>query len=192
MLEWATEYWYLCLAALVIGVAVAAWIWLRPARADDVPVREIDEQRPAAPLEPARPVIELAERVDFTATPAGPAPAPIPAPTAAAAPDAVIDTASAATAAPSLDRPAVPTAVGEPDDLSRIKGLGPKLRTLLASFGITRFDQIAAWSDADVAEVDRFLGQFQGRIVRDNWVEQAGYLARGDTEGFAARFGALG
>jgi predicted flap endonuclease-1-like 5' DNA nuclease len=37
------------------------------------------------------------------------------------------------------------------DDLTRIKGLGPKLKTLLASLGVTRFDQIAGWSEEDVA-----------------------------------------
>jgi predicted flap endonuclease-1-like 5' DNA nuclease len=63
---------------------------------------------------------------------------------------------------------------------------------MLNALGITRYDQIAAWTAADIAEVDRFLGMFQGRIARDNWVEQAGYLARGDVAGFAARYGALG
>ena len=33
---------------------------------------------------------------------------------------------------------------------------------------------------------------FKGRITRDRWVEQAGYLARGDTAGFEAQFGKLG
>ena len=77
----------------------------------------------------------------------------------------------------------------ESDDLTRIKGLGPKIATLLSNLGITRFDQIAAWSEADIARVDPQLGTFQGRIARDNWVEQAGYLSAGDVSGFEARFG---
>lgn len=88
-----------------------------------------------------------------------------------------------------VERPQIAAAVGAPDDLTRIKGLGPKLRTVLAELGVTRFDQIAAWSDADIAAIDPHLGAFQGRIVRDNWVEQARYLAAGDVAGFEGKFG---
>lgn len=62
---------------------------------------------------------------------------------------------------------------------------------MLQSLGITRFDQIAAWSDSDIDRIDAQLGKFQGRIRRDNWVEQAGYLAKGDTAGFEGRFGKI-
>lgn len=85
----------------------------------------------------------------------------------------------------------VPAAGGAPNNLRLIKGLGPKANTLLNELGITRFDQIAAWSDEDVARIDANMGSFKGRIVRDNWVEQAGYLASGDTAGFEAKFGKL-
>lgn len=170
MTEWLQNYWYLALGAVVLGLIVAAWIWLRRPEVDTTKP-EIDERPSAGPLEPIKPDIIAAEPMRFDPPP--------PPPTVELPADPT-------------ERPAVPPAVGDPDDLTRIKGLGPKLRTLLTSLGITRFDQIAAWTEADVAEVDRFLGAFQGRITRDNWVEQAGYLARGDTAGFAARFGATG
>ena len=86
-------------------------------------------------------------------------------------------------------RPDLPPASGPADDLTRIKGLGPKLRTMLADLGVTRFDQIAAWTPAEIAAIDSQLGAFQGRIVRDGWTEQARYLAAGDVAGFEARFG---
>jgi predicted flap endonuclease-1-like 5' DNA nuclease len=175
MIEWATQYWYLCLIALVIGIATAAWIWLRVDGADAAPVREIDEQPAPMPLEPARPVIDVAEPVNFAAQP--PAPDPV---------------SAVETPTDGADRPAIAAAVGAPDDLTMIKGVGPKLNALLISLGVTRFDQIAAWGSNEIAEVDRFLGNFQGRIDRDAWIEQAGYLARGDTAGFTARFGELG
>ena len=79
--------------------------------------------------------------------------------------------------------------VGDSDDLTRIKGLGPKIATLLRSLDVTRFDQIAAWSEADVARIDPQLGTFQGRIARDNWIDQARYLSAGDVSGFESRFG---
>ena len=78
---------------------------------------------------------------------------------------------------------------GEVDDLTRIKGLGPRIATLLRGLGVTRFDQIAAWSEADIARIDPQLGSFQGRIVRDNWVDQARYLSAGDVSGFEGKFG---
>lgn len=85
----------------------------------------------------------------------------------------------------------VPAAVGAPDDLLQLKGVGPVLNKLLMSLGVRRFDQIAGWSASDIASVDAHLGNFKGRIVRDNWVEQAGLLARGAIADFEAKFGKL-
>ena len=79
---------------------------------------------------------------------------------------------------------------GTGDDLTRIKGLGPKLAATLADLGVTRFDQIAAWTDADIDRIDSQLGRFEGRIRRDSWVEQAALLATGDSAAFEQRFGA--
>lgn len=98
-------------------------------------------------------------------------------------------------AAAAMESAAVPVqpdpsaAAGDADDLTRIKGLGPKLATLLCGLGVTRFDQIASWDEADTARIDAQLGSFQGRIARDAWVEQARYLAAGDVAGFESRFG---
>ena len=75
------------------------------------------------------------------------------------------------------------------DDLSRIKGLGPKLQTLLPTLGLSTYAQIAALSEADLVKLDTQLGPFAGRPARDGWVEQAKYLAAGDVAGFEARFG---
>lgn len=81
---------------------------------------------------------------------------------------------------------------GPADPLTRMKGLGPKAETVLNGLGVTRYDQIAAWSEADVAAIDPQMGAFRGRIVRDRWVEQAGFLAKDDVAGFEAVFGKLG
>ena len=97
----------------------------------------------------------------------------------------------APTLAPAEIAPA-PAAAGPPDPLTRMKGLGPKAQATLETLGVTRYDQIAAWSDADVARIDAEMGAFRGRIVRDRWVEQARYLAAGDVAGFEAVFGKLG
>jgi predicted flap endonuclease-1-like 5' DNA nuclease len=95
--------------------------------------------------------------------------------------------------APAVPAPApAPAAPASADDLSRIKGVGPKLVALLAELGVTSFAQIAAWSDADVTRIDDQLGRFKGRITRDQWIAQAQLLAAGDETGFAERFGRNG
>lgn len=105
------------------------------------------------------------------AVPAETAPAaPPPAP---AAPDdaALVDDVQAVAA------PAAPADDGEADDLTKIKGVGPKLGELLHRHGVTRFAQIAAW---DEAEIDRFaaiVGRMGSRIRGDDWVGQAKRLA---------------
>lgn len=84
---------------------------------------------------------------------------------------------------------AVPAAGG--DDLTRLKGVGPKLSARLKELGVVSFAQIAGWSEADLAAVDAQLGTFAGRPKRDSWIEQAGFLASGDVAGYEAKFGKL-
>jgi predicted flap endonuclease-1-like 5' DNA nuclease len=86
----------------------------------------------------------------------------------------------------------LPGADGPPDNLQTMKGVGPKLAAQLNQSGITRFDQLAALSANEIAYLDARMGAFQGRLARDRLVEQAHYLARGDTDGFEATFGRLG
>ena len=68
---------------------------------------------------------------------------------------------------------------GGADDFKMIKGVGPKLEIMLNDLGFYHFDQIAAWSAAEVAWVNDNLAGFKGRVSRDNWVEQARKLATG-------------
>lgn len=86
----------------------------------------------------------------------------------------------------------LPGGTAPPDDLTLLKGVGPKFAARLNELGIMRFDQLAALSDNEVEILDGKLGPFKGRIARDRVVEQAGYLARGDREGFEERFGKIG
>lgn len=77
------------------------------------------------------------------------------------------------------------------DDLSLIKGVGPKFADALAALGFHRFEQLARLSAAEIERLDPQLGAFRGRIARDRIVEQAAYLARNDIDGFEQRFGKL-
>lgn len=76
---------------------------------------------------------------------------------------------------------------GKPDNLRKIKGVGPKLEKLLNSLGIFHFDQIAAWGPEEVAWMDGNLQGFRGRVSRDQWVAQAKVLASGQETEFSAR-----
>jgi predicted flap endonuclease-1-like 5' DNA nuclease len=80
---------------------------------------------------------------------------------------------------------------GAPDDLQRLKGVGPKFAQLLQAQGVTRYEQLARLTSAEVERLDSVLGPFRGRLTRDRVIEQADYLARGDEDGFEDRFGKL-
>jgi predicted flap endonuclease-1-like 5' DNA nuclease len=88
--------------------------------------------------------------------------------------------------------PELKPAEGPPDDLRLIKGIGPKLQTMLNDLGVTRFEQIAGWTPEEMAAIDARLGQFQGRPERDKWQEQARLLATGDRKAFERAHGKLG
>lgn len=138
----------LALAALLGGVA--GWV-LRGARPDGtlrLPPREKPASAPpAAAFEPATPT-----------------PSPEPAKPEAVKPAPAPSKAGA-------------TAAAGPDDLTRIKGLGPKAESTLTEAGVFHFRQIASWSAADIEKFDALLNA-RGRIVRDDWVGQAKDLAK--------------
>ncbi len=77
---------------------------------------------------------------------------------------------------------------GKPDPLQRISGIGPKNEKILHTLGFYHFDQIAAWTPSQISWVDDHL-KFNGRIGREEWVEQAKLLAEGAFEQFENRFG---
>ena len=64
------------------------------------------------------------------------------------------------------------------DDLKKLSGVGPALEAKLHEAGITTFAQVAAWTDADIADMDEKLS-FKGRIEREGWVAQAEELSKG-------------
>jgi NADH-quinone oxidoreductase subunit E len=66
---------------------------------------------------------------------------------------------------------------GRGDDLKLIKGVEPVLEDLLHRLGFWHFDQIGAWTPDEIAWVDGHLGEFNGRVEREGWVEQARQLA---------------
>jgi predicted flap endonuclease-1-like 5' DNA nuclease len=116
------------------------------------------------------------------------------APKAKAAPKAAAKPAAApkAAAKPKVAKPAGPERLkaprkGKADDLKEIEGIGPALEKLVNGMGFFHFDQIASWSDADVALVDGEMTNFKGRITRDKWVAQAKIIVSEGLEAFRER-----
>ncbi|ESZ09087.1 proton-conducting membrane transporter [Mesorhizobium sp. M1060] len=135
-----------------------------------------------------------------------PAAKPAPAKPAAAKPAA----AKSADAKPAASKPAAakaapktaaskPAAVpkkaapaaGKADNLRRLIGIGPVNDKLLKGLGVTTYAQIAGWTAADVKRIEDTLN-FDGRIAREKWVEQAKLLATGDEKEFARQFPSAG
>ena len=76
---------------------------------------------------------------------------------------------------------------GRADDLKEIEGIGPAMEKLVNGMGFYHFDQIASWSDADLAMVDAEMKTFKGRIARDKWVAQAKIIVADGLDAFRIR-----
>lgn len=208
MLTLVAENWPFFLIALLIGMTIAYMLWGPSRNRRDV--ARLGHDEPAAPHSDDQAAAEKTTSDPVLAEPAGMAAAGAAA--LAAVPEKVVD---AAVAPPPIaiptptpmprqkpaprpeiverpeGKPNIAAAVGEPDNLRLIKGVGPKLNKLLIELGVTRFDQIAAWKEAEISEVDPYLGSFSGRITRDSWIDQAKYLAKDDIAGFEKKYGKL-
>jgi predicted flap endonuclease-1-like 5' DNA nuclease len=80
-------------------------------------------------------------------------------------------------------------AIGEPDNLKKIRGIGPQNERRLHALGIWHFSQIAGWSEDNVKWVGSYLA-FAGRIDREKWIAQARDLAAGKDTEFSRRVAA--
>ncbi|MBI1385303.1 MAG: 50S ribosomal protein L19 [Rhizobiales bacterium] len=69
---------------------------------------------------------------------------------------------------------------GQADDLTLIKGVGEELQARLNKLGVTQFQQIADFSDEDIAILDERLN-FKGRVEREDWIGQARTLVAAAT-----------
>lgn len=212
MISLISANWLLFLIALLIGVATAFWAWAVSGRENASDYFDADDglldKAGDAVVPTPEPVMPAPAPKVVPAPEPAPAPPP-PAPTPKAAPVAAAAAATKKPAAtptprprkrpvvietptpPPPGKPKIAPAKGDPDNLRLIKGVGPKLNTLLNNLGVTRFDQIAEWKETEIEEVDQYLESFSGRITRDSWIDQAKYLAKDDIAGFEKKYGKL-
>jgi len=59
------------------------------------------------------------------------------------------------------------------DDLTAIRGIGPRLAARLAGVGVVTFRQLADLGEAEIARLQSELGTFVHRMEKDRWQEQA-------------------
>jgi predicted flap endonuclease-1-like 5' DNA nuclease len=64
------------------------------------------------------------------------------------------------------------------DDLTRIRGVGPRLAQHLRSLGVDSYEQLAELDPDALANPDHALAALRSRILRDGWIEQAASLHR--------------
>lgn len=67
----------------------------------------------------------------------------------------------------------------EPDDLTRIEGIGPKVQKVLNQAGIMTFAEVASRTPDQLKEVLE-AARFRGPIHPGTWPQQAGLAAKGD------------
>lgn len=168
----------------VVAGAVISWIMTRTLPEPN----ELELTTPDVPSKPApnaaAPKAEVPKAAPVAAAPPKAKAAPS-APKTAAAPkaEAKPEPQAEAPAAPADDspRPAILRDTpdgGQADDLKKISGVGPKLEQTLNELGVWHYEQVANFTEADIAWVDSRL-RFKGRIERDDWIGQAKALAAG-------------
>ncbi|OJJ12176.1 NADH-quinone oxidoreductase subunit E [Alphaproteobacteria bacterium AO1-B] len=139
------------------------------------------EKKPDAPKKaaPKKTAAKTADKVEKVAEKASE-----PAPVSKAKPEAKVEAAE--TVSEKAPETLKQARDGKPDDLKKLKGVGPKLEATLHELGFFHFDQVASWGPEEVAWVDSRL-KFKGRIERDGWIEQAKLLASGGETEFSKR-----
>ncbi|WP_027056767.1 NADH dehydrogenase [Mesorhizobium erdmanii] len=143
----------------------------------------------AAKPAPAKPAAKAAPAKAAAAKPAS---KPAASATSAAKSSAAPKPAAAKKAAPPAAKPtAAKPATAKPDNLRRLIGIGPVNEKLLKAQGVTTFAQIAAWTAADIKRIEDVMN-FDGRIARERWIDQAKLLAAGDEKEFAKQFPTAG
>jgi len=73
------------------------------------------------------------------------------------------------------------------DNLQRIGSITPEIEKELNARGVSRYAQIAQWSQSEIDALEKQL-QTGGRVARENWVEQAQILSRGGDTRFSREF----
>ncbi|TCT04619.1 hypothetical protein [Aquabacter spiritensis] len=182
----ALETILLVVAVFAIG-AVLGYVLRKRGRSRSAPPVRTPEQ-PARRAEtaptpvPAETPVAAEQSAPDPRSPSGPPSTPAvavaaPSPPADGAEGAGLAKASASARRTAAERPAgrrppAEAAPSTPDDLKKLKGIGPQNERKLNALGIYRYAQIAGWTPEEAQWVGAALG-FPGRVERENWTAQA-------------------
>ena len=75
--------------------------------------------------------------------------------------------------ASSAEQRAASVPAAAPDDLKRIKGIGPAFERKLRTLGVNSYADVVGWTDADIECISEALAILPQRIARDGWIESA-------------------
>ena len=162
------------LIGLVIGIGACAWWWFGFRKPQHLAEVTALENRSAAAEDQAA---QTAKELESTRTDLATALAETEAvredlATERADRDRVqseLDTATAGIA----ELEAALTIRATPDDLKKVKGIGPVFEKALAGLGITSYRSVASITDEGAPWIEQGLDTFADRIQREEWREQA-------------------
>lgn len=146
-------------------IAVLFWIWIRRdhlAQQHDEAIKAAEEAAQRAEELAKVAADKASSRLDETPVPAQPT-------------DEEPDVAEV-TEEPAVDENLEPT---EPDDLSKIEGIGPVYQQILKDAGVATFEAISQKSTAELEQIITDAGKRRPASIV-TWVEQAELAAKGD------------
>jgi small subunit ribosomal protein S2 len=187
---------WLMWAILFLVAALALWLWMmreqrsaeeeadNALKAAEESLKKIEAKTAPEKPAPSSPKPEVQTNPEPKAeTKPIPAPAPIEAAKVELAPSP--EEAPKPVETPKVEVPAAaPIASSEPDDLTRIEGVGPKYAEILVAAGIDSFAKLAALSEDAIVEIVRQGGGRKSASI-GTWAEQAKLAAAGDWDGLA-------
>jgi len=165
---WLTWHMWILLLLAFMGGVVTGWV-LRSKSDQPEPLRELSAPPAPAPT----PVSPAAPSATMAPAPSSTAPADLGSDeTAQAVLSPASETVQTGKDSDTAEPETQAEAGAEPDDLTQIKGLGPRAAEKLNALGVTTLAEIARWTADDIARIDADI-QGRGRIEREAWVEQA-------------------
>ena len=163
---------WILIALIVVAVGV---IWTL--REEDETKKKQTESPPApkAPPSPPEPVAVPPEETVVESEPAPPEPTAAPEPVAAPPEESVSEAKPEAEVEPA-PAPAESQLPPKPDDLTKVRGIGPKIKQILNEQGIYTFEQLAATEVSFLEDLMEEQGWHMATYT--TWAEQARELAR--------------
>ena len=80
---------------------------------------------------------------------------------------------------------AKPKAAAPPDDLTQLKGIGPRISSILSDGGVTTYDELEHTDPSELRKLIAASGALPPSSL-DSWPTQASYASRGDWQGLAS------